>query len=256
MPEKEPQKTVAKLKRKRKKKSLLNYLLLFIIVFTICVILFLSGIKSYTPTADVAIGNEESVTMNDEDLDFEIKSVDERLKWIQMEDDLPTVAVRNSKTDNNVKMYAPDTTTKLEIEDDEKPSVKKDIASQNKIQETQKQPTIQNPIAQKPVAPKPSINEVATEKADFRTAQLPKAIVPLPTRPQETLTKVYLGNFTSLEDAMIIQKKVSSDFPDTAPFIKATNNYYMVQLGSFSDKDKANTFIYQLRSKGYSPKTL
>ena len=256
MAEKEPQKTVAKLKRKRKKKSLLNYLLLFFIVFTICVILFLSGIKSYTPTADVAIGNQESVTMNDEDLDFEIKSVDERLKWIQMEDDLPTVAVRNSKTDTNVKMYAPDTTTKLEIEDDEKPSAKKVVIPQATTQITQQNVIKQTPIAQKPVAPKPTINEVTTEKTDFRTAQLPKAIVPLPTKPETTLTKVYLGNYSSLEDAMLIQKKVTTDFPDTSPFIKATNSYYMVQLGSFTDKAKADSFIYQLRAKGYNPKTL
>ena len=55
---------------------------------------------------------------------------------------------------------------------------------------------------------------------------------------------------------MLIQKKVTTDFPDTSPFIKATNSYYMVQLGSFTDKAKADSFIYQLRAKGYNPKTL
>ena len=247
MTENEPQKTVAKLKRKRKNKSLVKYIILFFCVFALCVVLFLSGIKSYTPVADVDIGNNESMTMNEDDLDFEIKSVDERLRWIQMEDDLPTVAVRNSKADTEIKRYTPDTTTKLEIEDeDEKPMVKQVIPT----------PIVNKLAEQKPSIPKPTINDVApAPKTDFRTAQLPKQVIPLPTQPQ-SYTKVYLGNYYSLEEAMAVQKRINIEFPETSAFIKATNDYYLVQLGSFADRTKANSFIMQLREKGYNPKTL
>lgn len=247
MTEDTPQKTVAKLKRKRKNKSLLKYLILFFCVFAICVILFLSGIKSYTPVADVDIGNNESMTMNENDLDFEIKSVDERLRWIQMEDDLPTVAVRNSKADTEIKRYTPDTTTKLEIEDEEeKPGAKKVVQT----------PVVKNALAPTQTIPKPTINDViATQQPDFKTAQLPKQVIPLPT-PTQVFTKVYLGNYYSLEEAMAVQKKINAEFPETSAFIKATNDYYLVQLGSFSDRTKANSFMMQLREKGYNPKTL
>ena len=255
MTEQEPQKTVAKLKRKRKKKSLVNYIILFFCVFAICVIVFLSGIKSYTPVADVDIGNNESMTMNENDLDFEIKSVDERLRWIQMEDDLPTVAVRNSKADTEFKRYTPDTTTKLEIEDeDDKPVVKEVIPTPGAKKSTVQQP--QPTVQQTPVAPKPTINEVAsTQQTDFRTAQVPKQVIPLPTQAI-TYTKVYLGNYSSLEEAMAVQKRINMEFPEISAFIKATNNYYLVQLGSFADKEKANQLITQLKVKGYNPKTL
>lgn len=241
MSENKPSQTVAKLKRKRKKKSILNYLLLFICIFSIFVFIFLSGIKSYTPTADVTIGNNELSSTNDNDVDFEIKSVDERLKWIQMEDDLPTVAIRESKTDEEIDNYTINTQDK-----EEKETVKQVVKPPQKEKKDEQQ---------KIKAPKPSIKEITNEKTDVKIAKAPTPVVPLPTKPQ-TNTKVYLGNYSSLEDAMIIQKKVNQDFPNTSAFIKATNDYYMVQLGSFSDKEKANSFIIELKEKGYNPKTL
>ena len=42
--------------------------------------------------------------------------------------------------------------------------------------------------------------------------------------------------------------------PSLAPFVKAVNGSYIVQLGSFSEKDRANALVSKLRAKGYNPK--
>ena len=247
MTEKEPQKSVAKLKRKRKKRSLLNSILLFLCVFSICVFIFLSGIKSYTPTADVTLGDESSSTINEDDLNFEIKSVDERLKWIQMEDDLPTVAIRDTNNDNELEKHTLNT---LDVKNkEEKTSVKEVVPLPKEEKKVEKQEE------KKAKAPKPTIKEIAQEESNKKTTQAQNGVIPLPTKSSDH-TKVFLGNYYSLEDAMIIQKRVNQDFPQSSAFIKAKNDYYMVQLGSFSDKEKANTFIQELKEKGYNPKTL
>ena len=83
--------TKKKKKKKKKKANYFSYLYLFSFVF-ICALLCLSyAIKSYSPEVDVAIGNNDNYTLNYSDVDMEVKSIDERLKWIQMEDELPTV---------------------------------------------------------------------------------------------------------------------------------------------------------------------
>ncbi len=244
MTEKEPQKSVAKLKRKRKKRSLLNSILLFLCVFSICVFIFLSGIKSYTPTADVTLGDETSSTVNEDDLNFEIKSVDERLKWIQMEDDLPTVAIRDTNNDNELEKHTLKT-----------PEIKEKESAKEVVPLPKEEKKVEKQEEKKAKAPKPTIKEIAQEESNKKTTQAQNGVIPLPTKSSDH-TKVFLGNYYSLEDAMIIQKRVNQDFPQSSAFIKAKNDYYMVQLGSFSDKEKANTFIQELKEKGYNPKTL
>ena len=92
-------------KKKSVKKQKRRYNVLYFYLFAIVFILALSGfsyiVKSYSPDIDVTIGNNDSLTLSDSDMDVEIKSVDERLKWIQMEDEMPTVALRDSEKQEN-----------------------------------------------------------------------------------------------------------------------------------------------------------
>ena len=158
-------------------------------------------------------------------MDVEIKSVDERLKWIQMEDEMPSVALRNNGDKDSEHI------TKKEVEKKENEQVKK----------------INKP-------PVPSITDIQNQRPDFRSITPATPVIPQ-AQPIQTVTKVYLGTFSSLEEAMSIQNKVADDEPTVAPFIKAVKDSYIVQLGSFSDKDKANALVVKLRAKGYYPKT-
>lgn len=231
----ETQDTLAKLKKKRRNKKIVKNATIFLSIFVVCVIVLLSLIKSFSPDVDVSIGNSQSLTLND-DMNLEIKSVDERLKWIQMEDEMPSVAIRNND-EEDFSRFEPDISTTMETEDDYSYSSK----------------TIKQ-------APKPSIKEINKNTienknsiSDFRaqTTQPVKTVVPLPTA---SVTKVYLGNYSSLDEAMLIQQKISNQVSDAAPFIRAVDNYYIVQLGSFSTKERAENFIIKIKSLGYNPK--
>lgn len=214
-------------KRRKKKKRNLSYIYLFAIVF-LCTLGFLSYIvKSYSPDVDVEIGNNETLTLSDSEMDVEIKSVDERLKWIQDEDEMPTVAIRTLP--------------------EEPKSTKSQQEKNDKINETT---SIQEPIIKTP--PKPKMDEIIPIKKDFREKEN-TSIIP---KPLPSMTKVYLGSYSSIEEAMKIQEKVSSDESSLIPFVKTVKDKYIVQLGSFSDKEKADALVSKLKSKGYNPKII
>lgn len=232
-----------KLKRKRRKNSFMGYIYLFIFVFVLALAGLSYIVKSYSPEVDVTLGNIETEPLTQADMGMEVKSVDERLKWIQMEDEMPSVAIREAKESTEEAVKAK-TKKVIEPEVDEEPIFKKE----EKI-------------------PQPSMSEIANsvapEIADFRTASAPNQVVPLPVNkpsvipaPIPSLTKVYLGSFSTVDEAMAIQQKVATDIPDAMPFIKSVNGSYIVQLGSFSNSEIAQTFIQRVRDKGYSPKIM
>ncbi len=207
--------------KKRKKKRNFGYFYLFVFVFFAVLVGLSYILKSYSPDIDVAIGNNEALTLSESEMDVEIKSIDERLKWIQMEDEMPTVAKRNTDENNDEN--------KKNIENDEEKKIMK--------------------------PPIPIVEDIQLQKTDFRSISPAMPVIPLPEKPN-VITKVYLGSYSSLEEAMAIQSKVSTDEPSIEPFIKAIKDTYIVQLGSFSDKDKANALIEKLKEKGYTPKII
>ena len=232
-----------KLKRKRRKNSFMGYFYLFLFVFVLALAGLSYLVKSYSPEVDVTLGNIETEPISQADMGMEVKSVDERLKWIQMEDEMPSVAIREAKESTEEAIKAK-TKKIIEPEVNEEPIFKKE----EKI-------------------PQPSLSEIASnitpEIADFRTASNPNQVVPLPVNktpvipaPILTLTKVYLGSYTTVDEAMAVQQKIATDIPDSMPFIKSVNGSYIVQLGSFSNSDIAQSFIQRVRDKGYAPKIL
>lgn len=208
-------------RKKRKNKKNFGYLYLFAFVFIIVLVGLSYILKSYSPDIDVEIGNNDALTLSESEMDVEIKSIDERLKWIQMEDEMPSVAKRDNEETN---------------EED------KQRENSEKEKQTIKPPT-------------PSIEDIKQQRPDFRSISPATPVIPLPERPV-TITKVYLGSYSSLEEAMSVQNKVSNEEPALEPFIKAIRDTYIVQLGSFADKEKANALIIKLREKGYSPKII
>jgi len=216
-------------KRKKSKKSF-GYLYLFAFVFLGALAGLSYIVKSYSPDIDVAIGNNEALTLSDSDMEVEIKSVDERLKWIQMEDEMPTVALRD--TENNSKK---DKDKSLKEED------KIDKQNPDEVKKEKKPPV-------------PAFSEIPVKKPDFRTSYSAKNMSNVIPSPVPSVTKVYLGNYASIEEAMAVQSKISSEEPDLNPFIKAIRDKYVVQLGSFSDPEKASALVVKLRQRGYSPK--
>ncbi len=219
-------------RKKRKKKKSYGFVYLFAVVFVGALYLITNLINLYSPNIDVTIGENPDLTLTDSDMDVEIKSVDERLKWIQMEDDMPTVSVKASELNNTD-----------EIKDFDDINVSESDSNKDKKQE--------NKIISSP--PKPTMTEIKNDKDLRKETSSNKAVVPLPS---PSVTKVYLGKFSGIEEAMNIQNKISNENSSIMPFVKASDGGYIVQLGSFSDPQKAQALIDELTSKGYSPKKL
>ena len=217
--------------KKRKKKLHFGYIYLFLFIFLSALIGFSYLVKSFSPDIDVTIGNNEAMTLGESEMDVEVKSIDERLKWIQMEDDLPTVALRNIK--------------EKDIDEDltKDKNDKKDSENKSDKEQKENKPT--------KTAPVPTLEEI--KKTDFREipAAMPEKIIPL---PKPSITRVYFGSYSNIEDATAIQNEVSKIDASLSPYIKSTNGSYIVQVGSFADKDRAVALVSKLKAKGLSPK--
>ncbi len=226
------------IRRKRKKqKNGLGYILLFTVVFLFALWGLSYIVQSYSPDVDVEIGNNESLMLNE--TDTEIKTVDERLKWIKMEDELPTVSIKSSKEDD--KKY------------DSTSSKKQESAEQNRMESffknKQEDDVVRKNIQQQN-------EETNKQRLDFRIKNI-QNIPSVPSMPKETLiSKVYVGKFSNVEEAIATQNKIAAHEPDTVPFIKLINGKYVVQIGSFSDKEKAVALAERMNSKGYSARVV
>jgi len=214
--------------------------------------------NGYNYNVEIEIGNNDLAPLSESDMNVEVKSVDERLKWIQMEDEMPSVAIREAKesAENEILNKKIENEIIKEKTNEIVPKPEKTIVEQEPI------------FKKEDVAPKPSISDIVSlpvsHPNDFRMATstsiipAPKPPSPLPVVPSssQSLLKVYLSSYISVDEAMSIQQRVSSDVPEAMPFIKSQNGAYIVQLGSFSNRDVANKFILRLKEKGYNPKVI
>lgn len=213
--------------RKKKKKFGFGYIYLFLFIFFAALAFFSYMVDSLSPDIDVTIGNNDnSMTLGEADIDVEIKAIDERLKWIQMEDDLPSVAIRNSD-----EIQKKEKSKKEEIKIEPEKDVKKE-------------------------PPRPDIKEIVKlPDSDFRgTPITEKKIEPVIPAPKPSITKIYLGSYSTIDEAMTIQSEVSKKLPEISPFVKSANGSFIVQLGSFSNKERAESLIIKLKEQGFSPK--
>lgn len=218
-----------KFKRKKKNKSIMGYVYLFIFVFVLALSFLSYLVNSYSPDIDVEIGNKEDITLNEADMNMEIKSIDERLNWIQEEDEMPSVSIKENKLKNN--------------EDKITDKPKEEVKKEEKV----------IPMPERPKVPKVEKPQPLDIRSELNVNTNTKPVIPAPI---PSLTKVYLGNYTTIEEAMGIQQKVNADFPEAMPFVKSVNGKYIVQLASFSKKEVADAFVGRLQAKGYSPKVI
>ncbi|MBQ9246312.1 SPOR domain-containing protein [bacterium] len=231
--------------KKRRKRFHFGFVYLFLFVFMSALAGISYLVKSYSPDIDVEIGKNESLMLNESEAEVEIKSIDERLKWIQMEDELPTVALRSAE-EKKAK------SKELTFEEKEDKTLKEDSKAEKEDseKESQKESKKEDKKEQK-TPPVPTVEDIKKAHSDFREIPAATPVVP---EPSPTITKVYLGKYSTIEEAMQVQNEVAASESSVTPFVKSVNNEYIVQLGSFSEKDRAKALIEKMRSKGYSPK--
>lgn len=191
-----------KKKKNKESKTVSIFLITFIVTFAFVAL----SVKYFSPEIDVEIEGKEQIAEED----VEKGSVDERLRWIQFEDNMPGVSTRFTEENENTQKTKNDNVIVYDEENNENNEIKK----LEEIQEVK--PLIATPV--------PSINKIS---------------------------KVYVGQFSNIEQAIAMQNKLTDAGLDLAPFVKRIDNYYVVQIGSYASKEKAQAVVLQVQGAGF-----
>ncbi len=175
---------------------------IFISVFIIGVLIILGFAKILSPNVDVGIADESEYSQQDDDMAKTI--VDERLKNLQMED-----AGKKLRED---EMFSPEL--------DEKVILPKQLRKTVGEMEAE----IQNAKIQQQKA------EEANKKPEETTSSQPAQI---------TNARVVVGYYATEKQAEVAKSIIQDSGAGVTPIVKNMGNYYTLQVGSYSSKDKA-----------------
>ncbi len=208
-----------------KNKKVQQTFLLFIVTFLVSLVVITYFIKSFSPNVDVEIGGEaenvEQTTINDTDSDVK-QAIDDRLKWIQLEDNMPTTEDKKQSEEYN-----------NEDEAEEVKATEKIKKSKNEELDAIELDTTAKPQKLKPPVP-----------AQPQTATPPK------------MSKVYVGSYTTIEQAIQAQNKLMNTSTSVSPFVKEVNGVYVLQAGSYANANKAEEISREINSLGFSARVV
>lgn len=198
-------------------------LILFIVTFFVSLIVITYFIKSMSPDVDVEIGGSHSQTTQDESESDVKQPIDDRLRWIQMEDNMPGVSKRDDMSDTEKEEEINNT-------DNKQPALKpiEYVNPQASKQNTNTQPT---PAPQKPV-------DITKKAEPFK------------------MSKVYVGSYQTIEQAIQAQNKLMESTTSVSPFVKETNGTYVLQAGSYANSAKAEALAKEISALGFSTKVV
>lgn len=211
---------------------------LFIVTFLVTLVGVVYLIKSFSPNVDVEIGGEEEYEQPDDPQSDPKQAVDDRLKWIQLEDNMPGVSKRAETGEAEEITYEPaeevqNNKENLKNEHQAEETYGQEITlEQNNMQE-QEQVRPQTHLAP-PVPPAPKLSQPEAYK----------------------MTKVYVGNYATIEQAIQAQNRLMETSIGISPFVKNIGGTYVLQAGSFASVQKAESVASQLNQAGFSARVV
>jgi len=231
----------------------------FVCLFFLLSLLFLQVAKKMTPNVDMSVGNNsQEMTEATEDKG----SVDDRLKLIQMNDNLAAGELQKQReneifnNDLEERVVLPSLHKKEEVVEDAQDKVKQ-IISKN-ITEVR---TLDS------VKPQP---EHLDRPAPTETPQVVKAPVPMPAQNQEALDKrisaikatdvvipasanykVLVGKYQTAEQAQLAKSILRETTIGQNAFVKYVDNVYTIQIGSYSTREQAYAVANELTTKSF-----
>lgn len=217
-----------------KDKKIKQTMALFMVTFLISLVVITYFIKSFSPNVDVEIGGEDKQTV-EESTDSDIKqAIDDRLRWIQMEDNMPGVSKRDENQTDDVT-YMESGKEKTQEEKKQTESHKENTA---KMKEAELQPI-------EYVNPQHKINTPVPVPAEKQ-----------PTAEPFKMSKVYVGSYPTIEQAIQAQNKLMSTTVSVSPFVKEVNGSYVLQAGSYANPQKAAGVAAEINSVGFHAKVV
>ena len=156
----------------------------------------------------------------DEEDELNIRAqIDQRLKMIQNEEEMPGVSEKSYETDEEI------------------------------VERLRRDETKEN---------QPSEDVLNLEQKETDPAKHVLDTVTLPTEEQKTdtnkISKVYIGQFSDMQKAVEMQANLFGSGLDINPIIKEVNGYYTIQAGAFANYEMAKAFVETLNNAGFSAK--
>ncbi len=203
--------------KKEKRNNFQNFFLLFVTAFLVMLLFFTAVAKHLSPEVDVAIGEEEEIEAKENGLGVK-RFIDDRLKFIQQEDQgIVKKAVDKRVEQETIKERLTDDTLVPEL--DEKVVIPYAIQKQEK-QEKQSQKAVENPA----------------QKIEAKPA----------TPTYNSIFKVVVGKYSTVEQARVAQSILQDSDVGVSSFIKTINGTYTLQVGSFTERSKAEQLLNEL----------
>lgn len=209
---------------------------LFLVTFLISLIVITYFIKSMSPDVDVEIGGESEQTVEQDGTDSEIKQpIDDRLRWIQMEDNMPGASKRQDGESQDIEYKS----TENGKEDVVKQPESKDKEKSKSDSDTVTPFEYTNPNNQKPIATPPTPVQSMQNKQ------------PAPSADEFKMSKVYVGSYPTIEQAIQAQNKIMNTSISVSPFVKEVNGSYVLQAGSYANAHKAEAVAREISAAGF-----
>ncbi len=216
--------------KKKKDNNPNKRMFLFLTTFFATLLVFTLVVKSLSPDVDVTIGDDPQTDAKESGLGVK-KFIDERLKMIQMDDNSAGVSVKKeskeaieySQEDNyysnntDEKINIPSKNSKQYEEEILEEPIKLQIPTSNKIQQP----------------PRPTGRELS------KPFESPK------------VSKVYVGRYSTIEQAKVAQEILMDSGLNITPFVKNTGSYYTLQIGSYSNRAKAEVIASELQKNSF-----
>jgi cell division protein FtsN len=201
--------------------------ILFVVTFLVSLIVITYFIKSFSPNVDVEIGGEEEQIENQQDSDSDVKNaIDDRLRWIQLEDNMPGASKREDLEDND------ENTTDEKVRTNKQPSEKT-----SKLKELD------------------PIDFVAPNSNSSKEPPIPNTEKQIKIEPPK-MSKVYVGPYATIEQAINAQSKIMEANSAISPFVKEVNGKYVLQAGSYANANKAEAIAKDINTIGLNAKVV
>ncbi|MBR1907895.1 hypothetical protein IJ818_03060 [bacterium] len=201
--------------KKDKKNNFQNFFLLFITAFLVMLLFFTAVARHLSPDVDVAIGDEEEIEAKETGLGVK-RFIDDRLKFIQQEDQGIV-----------------------------KKAVDKRVEEESVIKERMNDDTLVPELDEKVVIPYAiQKQEQKTVKTEEKPAQKVEAKPAAPT--YNSTFKVVVGKYSTIEQARVAQSILQDSEVGVSSFIKTINGTYTLQVGSFTERAKAESLLNEL----------
>lgn len=223
--------------KKKKKDNSKNGMLIAITTFFVALLFFTVVAKSLSPDVDVTIGDESGAEPKETGLGVK-KFIDERLRMIQMDDNSAGVSI---KKDNKTQTYG------YQSEDIYSPEIEERINLPSKNKRVQDENSIdEEPIQlEQPTAPTPRVTAPPRPKGrDISTA-------PFENQSMAKMAKVYVGRYSTLEQAKVAQEILIDSGVGITPFVKNMGSFYTLQVGSYSSRAKAEGLASELQRNSF-----